>query len=101
MHILQPKHIKLNKEETEKVLNKLNVSKAQLPKILLSDPALPKDCQVGDLIKCDNCGVTYSKDAIAKEKGGCNPGPIDADASVSDGQLVINLSDVEAIAYLF
>ncbi|MFH1412475.1 MAG: Fe-S-containing protein [bacterium] len=57
--------------------------------------------QAGDLIKCDNCGVTYSKNKVAKEKGGCNPGPIDSDASISNGQVVINLSDVGAVAYLF
>jgi len=51
MHILQPKHIKLNKEESEKLLSWLNISKAQLPKILLSDPALPNNCELGDIIK--------------------------------------------------
>lgn len=53
MHILQPKHIKLSEKETEEVLNKLNVSKAQLPKIFLNDPALPEGCSVGDMIKIE------------------------------------------------
>jgi len=53
MHILQPKHTKLSKKEAEELLEKLNVSKAQLPKILLSDAALPKDCAVGDIIKIE------------------------------------------------
>ncbi len=53
MHILQPKHIKLNEEETEKFLNDLNISKAQLPKILLNDPALPDGSKVGDVIKIE------------------------------------------------
>lgn len=53
MHILQPKHIRLNSEETEQLLAELNVSKAQLPKILLGDPALPEGCQIGDLIKLE------------------------------------------------
>ena len=57
--------------------------------------------QVGNLIRCENCRVTYSKDTIALEKGGCNPGPIDKNVMVEDGQLVLNLSDVEAVAYLF
>ena len=57
--------------------------------------------QVGDLIRCDNCQVTYPKDKIALEKGGCNPGPIDKDVKVENGQLVINLFDVEEVAYLF
>jgi DNA-directed RNA polymerase subunit H (RpoH/RPB5) len=44
MHILQPKHIKLNEKESEELLKKLNISKSQLPKILLNDPALPEGC---------------------------------------------------------
>lgn len=53
MHILQPKHIKLNEKEVDELLLKLNVSKAQLPKILSTDPALPEGCTVGDLIKIE------------------------------------------------
>ncbi|MBU2052951.1 MAG: DNA-directed RNA polymerase subunit RpoH/Rpb5 C-terminal domain-containing protein [Nanoarchaeota archaeon] len=53
MHILQPKHTKLNEKESEKLLNELNVSKAQLPKILLNDPALPEECEMGDIIKIE------------------------------------------------
>ena len=50
MHILQPKHSKLSEKESEKLLLKLNISKAQLPKILSTDPALPEGCVVGDII---------------------------------------------------
>ena len=57
--------------------------------------------QVGDLIQCDNCRVTYPKSKIALEKGGCNPGPIDKNVAVENGELVINVSDVEAVSYLF
>ena len=53
MHILQPKHSKLNEKESEEFLSKLNISKSQLPKILLTDPALPEGCGVGDLIKIE------------------------------------------------
>jgi DNA-directed RNA polymerase subunit H len=53
MHILQPKHSKLNEKESQELLEKLNVSKSQLPKIILSDPALPENCKVGDLIKIE------------------------------------------------
>lgn len=53
MHILQPKHIKLNEKETVELLKKLNISKSQLPKILSSDPALPEECGVGDIVKID------------------------------------------------
>ena len=53
MHILQPKHSKVKKEEAEKILNELNISKVQLPKILLDDPAMPEKCEVGDIIKIE------------------------------------------------
>ena len=53
MHILQPKHTKLNEKESEDLLNKLNISKSQLPKIFLTDVALPEDCLVGDVIKIE------------------------------------------------
>ncbi len=53
MHILQPKHSKLNEKDGEEILSNLNISKAQLPKILLSDPALPENCEVGDMIKIE------------------------------------------------
>jgi len=53
MHILQSRHSKLNEKESEKILSELNISKAQLPKILINDPALPEDCGVGDIIKIE------------------------------------------------
>ncbi len=53
MHILQPKHIKLDEKEAEKFLEELNISKSQLPKILSTDPALPEGCIVGDIIKIE------------------------------------------------
>lgn len=53
MHTLQPKHSKLNEKETEEFLSRLNISKAQLPKILSTDTALPEDCIVGDIIKIE------------------------------------------------
>lgn len=53
MHILQPKHIKLNEKETEELLNKLNIGKNQLPKILANDVALPENAIIGDVIKIE------------------------------------------------
>ncbi len=60
MHILQPKHIKINEKDSEELLKRLNVSKAQLPKILSTDAGLPEGCVVGDIIKIDRkSGVYY------------------------------------------
>lgn len=52
-HTLQPKHTKLSEKEAEKVLERFNVSVAQLPKILSTDPALPEGCNAGDVIKIE------------------------------------------------
>lgn len=64
MHILQPKHIKLNEKETEELLKKLNISKAQLPKILSTDPALPEGCSVGDIIKIERKSGIYFRAVV-------------------------------------
>ena len=53
MHVLQPKHTKLSEKEIEELLNKLNISKAQLPKMLLTDSALPEECELGDVMKIE------------------------------------------------
>lgn len=53
MHILQPKHTKLNEKDSTELLTNLNISKAQLPKILSTDPALPEGCEIGDMIKIE------------------------------------------------
>jgi DNA-directed RNA polymerase subunit H (RpoH/RPB5) len=53
MHILQPKQSKLNVKDSEELLRKLNISVAQLPKALSTDPGLPEGCEVGDLIKIE------------------------------------------------
>ena len=53
LHILQPKHTLLKAEETETILNKFNISALQLPKIKITDPALPNGANVGDVIKIE------------------------------------------------
>jgi len=53
MHILQPKHTKLKPEEAKKLLDKYNITAAQLPKIHVDDPAIPEDCLPGEIIKIE------------------------------------------------
>lgn len=57
MHILQPKHTKLKLAEAEKLLQELNISRSQLPKIKSDDPALPPECKEGDVIKIERKNV--------------------------------------------
>lgn len=53
MHILQPKHTRLGEQEATEILEKLNISVGQLPRILSSDAALPEGCVTGDVIKIE------------------------------------------------
>ena len=53
MHILQPKHTKMSEKELDDLLTRLNISKAQLPKILLTDSAIPEGCEIGDVLKIE------------------------------------------------
>jgi DNA-directed RNA polymerase subunit H (RpoH/RPB5) len=53
MHELQPKHSKLKPEEVSKLLEKYNISLAQLPKIKVKDPTIPEGCKAGDVIKIE------------------------------------------------
>jgi DNA-directed RNA polymerase subunit H (RpoH/RPB5) len=61
MHILQSKHIKLSEKEAEELLKKMNISKAQLPKILSTDAGLPEGCGVGDIIKIERKTGLYHR----------------------------------------
>jgi len=58
MHVLQSKHIKLKPEEAKVLLEKLNISPSQLPKIKKKDPALPEDAEVGSIIKIERKTAT-------------------------------------------
>jgi len=50
-HILASEHIKLTKEEKDKVLTKHNISIKQLPRILESDPAIKNlEAKPGEVI---------------------------------------------------
>ena len=64
MHILQPKHVKLNSNEVEKVLNEFNIALAQLPKISKKYAALPEDCETGDVVRILRDNETYYRVVI-------------------------------------
>ncbi|RZN70529.1 MAG: DNA-directed RNA polymerase subunit H [Candidatus Methanolliviera hydrocarbonicum] len=51
-HDLVPKHILLNEEEAEELLNKYDIEREMLPKIKESDPAAKEiGAKPGDIIK--------------------------------------------------
>ena len=64
MHILQPKHTKLNEKEVRELLEGLNISLVQLPKISKKDPALPEGCGTGDVVKISRKDEEYFRVVI-------------------------------------
>jgi len=52
-HTLQPKHIILKQKEADQLLEEYNISLAQLPKIKITDAAIPEGANVGDIIKIE------------------------------------------------
>ena len=51
-HVLVPKHSKCSEKETKEVLEQFNCTKQDLPKILVTDPAIrDKDFDIGDVVK--------------------------------------------------
>ncbi len=51
-HVMVPKHELLPEKEVDKMLKELNVSRIQLPTILIADPALQGlDVKNGDVIR--------------------------------------------------
>ena len=58
-HYLVPKHTKLNESETKKFLEKYNITIKELPKILITDPAIAKlDAKPGDVVKIHRTSET-------------------------------------------
>ncbi len=61
-HVLVPKHTKLSEEESQKVLDKFNVTARQLPKISKTDPTIKElDTNPGDVIEIERKSPTVEK----------------------------------------
>jgi len=51
-HVLVPKHEVLPEKEAEELLRRYNITKSQLPSILITDPALKGlNVNVGDIVR--------------------------------------------------
>ena len=50
-HELVPDHAVLDVDELEAVMEEYNIRKTDLPKIKRTDPALPDEADVGDVVK--------------------------------------------------
>ena len=57
--------------------------------------------QEGDFMKCKTCGNKYPMEKIATEKGGCNPGPINPNLKIENGEITISQSELEEVSDLF
>ena len=53
MHTLQPKLTKLTPVEIKKLLDELNISLIQLPKIKITDPSLPENSEISEVFKIE------------------------------------------------
>ncbi len=66
-HALVPKHEILTNKKSENLLEKHNISKGQLPKIFLNDPAIKKiNAKPGDIIKITRKSPTAGKAIVHK-----------------------------------
>ncbi|WP_207586860.1 DNA-directed RNA polymerase subunit H [Halomontanus rarus] len=50
-HELVPEHTVLDEEVLEDVLSEYDIDRTDLPKIKRTDPALPDEAEIGDVIK--------------------------------------------------
>ena len=51
-HELVPEHIILTEKEAKEVLERYNIAKGQLPKVLADDPVIKKiEANVGDIVR--------------------------------------------------
>ncbi len=61
-HELVPRHEILSKKEVSKIIKELNVSKGQLPKILVTDPVMKTlKAEIGAVIKITRKSRTAGK----------------------------------------
>jgi len=50
-HTLVPEHTVMDDDDLEGVLTEYDIKRTDLPKITRSDPALPEDAELGDVVK--------------------------------------------------
>ncbi len=61
-HELVPKHEVMSKKEVKAVLEKYNVTKGQLPKIMSNDPVVKRiEAEPGDVIRITRASQTAGK----------------------------------------
>ncbi|AZQ13426.1 MULTISPECIES: DNA-directed RNA polymerase subunit H [Halorubrum] len=63
-HELVPDHVLLEPEEVDEVLAEYDVKRTNLPKIKRTDPAIPDEAEVGDVVKIVRNSRTTEKAVV-------------------------------------
>ncbi|WP_122090519.1 DNA-directed RNA polymerase subunit H [Halalkalicoccus subterraneus] len=50
-HTLVPEHTLIDEEDLDEVLEEYDIKRTDLPKIKRTDPAIPDEAEVGDVVK--------------------------------------------------
>lgn len=63
-HELVPEHTVLDGDEIEAVMAEYNITKTDLPRITRSDPALPEEATVGDVVRIERDSRTTDRAVV-------------------------------------
>ena len=63
-HELVPDHTVLDGEEIEAVMEEYSIKKTDLPRITRSDPALPDEAAVGDVVRIERDSRTTDRAVV-------------------------------------
>lgn len=63
-HELVPQHTVLDGDEIEAVMAEYNITKTDLPRITRSDPALPEEAAVGDVVRIERDSRTTDRAVV-------------------------------------
>jgi DNA-directed RNA polymerase subunit H len=63
-HTLVPEHNVLDEPEIEEMMDEYDVERVNLPKIRTSDPALPDEAEVGDVVEIVRDSRTTDKAVV-------------------------------------
>ena len=63
-HTLVPEHTRMDDDAVDVVLEEYDIDRTDLPKIKASDPALPAEAGVGDVIRIERDSRTTDKAVV-------------------------------------
>ena len=63
-HTLVPEHTIVDEDDFDEVLEEYDIKRTDLPKIKRSDPALPDEAEVGDVIRIERDSRTTDRAVV-------------------------------------